>query len=161
MNDWFGMPLHHCSYIAITKWTMLVHCNTITILPSKGCIYLYCATLMDSLIIDVTSEIEIVDCHVATYGAGWSESMNSGGKGRREWPRCKQGISAGGKQHQADDYTSKVKSHIATLCHCMPQYAHVHSPHLNHLLRMNWVCVHLNSNGDLHQTTALHSFSCC
>jgi len=22
---------------------MLVHCNTITILPSKGCIYLYCA----------------------------------------------------------------------------------------------------------------------
>jgi len=33
---------------------MLVHCNTITILPSKGCIYLYCATLMDSFIIDVT-----------------------------------------------------------------------------------------------------------
>jgi len=36
---------------------MLVHYHSITILPSKGCIYLYSATSMDSLIIDFTSEV--------------------------------------------------------------------------------------------------------
>ena len=32
--------------------------------------YTVLGTFMDSLIVDVTSEIEILDCHVATYGAG-------------------------------------------------------------------------------------------
>ena len=52
-----------CKYIAIAN------CTT-TVLPSKGCIHLYCATSMDSLIIDVTSEVVFLDCSVATYQAG-------------------------------------------------------------------------------------------
>ena len=48
-----------CNYSAIANCT-------ITVLPSKGCIYLYCATSMDSLIIDVTSEVVFLDCSVAT-----------------------------------------------------------------------------------------------
>jgi len=54
------------------SWSYIAIANcTITVLPSKGCIYLYSATPMDSLIIDVTYEVVFLDCSVATYQAGW------------------------------------------------------------------------------------------
>jgi len=57
------------------------------------------------LIVHVTSKVECGN--IATkqvHLRAWILADKGG-----EWPRCKHGISSGGKQHQADIYTSRVK----------------------------------------------------
>jgi len=35
---------------------------TITVVPSKGCVYSYCATSMNSFVTDVASNVVLLDC---------------------------------------------------------------------------------------------------